>query len=280
MPILKKKNLLKKYLIPFLLLFLSIHLFAQEWNIKFYHEVVGREAVIFADNDEWSPISSQFDFELNNMKSSLSTGSVVVIPPKTTRYEISRLAPLKPNTSNSFKYDMIYNMGNVLLEEYDKNYIYDLPFANGKTYRVDQGYNGIFSHQGADALDFSLQIGEEVRAARGGIVVEAVSHNTKACPNISCAKFNNKVLVMHSDGTFADYSHLQQNGVVVRKGDQVSKGQLLGYSGDTGFASGPHLHFSVFINRLDGSRTYIKTKFNTTASSPELLQQGKSYTKK
>ena len=84
---------------------------------------------------------------------------------------------------------------------------------------------------------------------------------------------------MHSDGTFADYSHLTFHVAVVKKGDHVKKDQLLGYSGSTGFASGPHLHFAVFINRIDGKRTFIKTKFRTSESEATLLEEGKSYTK-
>ena len=68
---------------------------------------------------------------------------------------------------------------------------------------------------------------------------------------------------MHSDGTFADYSHLKLQGAVVKKGEFIKKDQLLGYSGSTGFESGPHLHFAVLMNRTDGKRIFIETKFKT-----------------
>ena len=84
---------------------------------------------------------------------------------------------------------------------------------------------------------------------------------------------------MHSDGTFGDYAHLKYKGTVVKKGDFVEKDQLIGYSGSTGFSTGPHLHFAVFINRIDGKRTYIETKFKTSESKAILLEEGKSYTK-
>ena len=47
----------------------------------------------------------------------------------------------------------------------------------------------------------------------------------------------------------AVYAHLQPEGVQVRAGQRVRKGQRIGLSGNTGFTSGPHLHFAVQVNR-------------------------------
>ncbi|WP_027378068.1 M23 family metallopeptidase [Kaistella palustris] len=266
---------------PFLfLLFCSLFLFSQQkWDVKFYNEVVNREIAIFADNNEPMPISARFAFKLSNLTSTLPNDEIVVIPPKTKRFPIAELKEIKRNAANSFSYTNSYNFGNALQESFDEDYIYSLPFESGKTQSVYQGYNGKFSHQNEFALDFDLKEGSPVLAAREGIAVEVVDSNDRNCPDISCAKYNNKVLVMHSDGTFADYSHLKYHGAVVRKGDKVEKGQLLGYSGSTGFASGPHLHFAVFINRIDGRRTFIKTKFRTLEGEATLLEEGKSYTR-
>lgn len=55
----------------------------------------------------------------------------------------------------------------------------------------------------------------------------------------------NLVRVRHTDGTAATYAHLGFFGVAVEEGEIVAAGKLLGYSGATGYASGPHLHFAV-----------------------------------
>lgn len=84
---------------------------------------------------------------------------------------------------------------------------------------------------------------------------------------------------MHEDGTFGEYSHLLHLGTLVEKGDIVEQNQEIGFSGNTGYSSGPHLHFAVFINRIDGKRTFIKTLFKTSDSEGQFLEEGKSYTK-
>ena len=55
--------------------------------------------------------------------------------------------------------------------------------------------------------------------------------------------------IVHDDGTMALYAHLREGGVLVRVGQRVEKGQQIGLSGNTGFTSGPHLHFALQVNR-------------------------------
>lgn len=263
-----------------LVLLIQTALFSQQkWDIRFYNEVVGRDIEVFADNNEPMPMSAQFNFKLINLASTLSNNEIVVIPANSKRFLITKFSEIKPNAANSFSYSNTYNFGNALQEDFDADYIYSLPFEKGKTQSIFQGYDGKFSHKNEFALDFDLKSGSPILAAREGIVVQVVNQFTQSCPDISCAKYNNKILIMHSDGTFADYSHLKYRGTVVKKGEFVKKDQLIGYSGSTGFASGPHLHFAVFINRIDGKRTFIKTKFKTSESDAILLEEGKSYTK-
>ncbi|MBK7433819.1 MAG: M23 family metallopeptidase [Chitinophagaceae bacterium] len=56
--------------------------------------------------------------------------------------------------------------------------------------------------------------------------------------------------------------HLKYNGSKVKFGDQVNKGDLIGFSGNTGWTNGPHLHFSCALSGLEKRET-ITTLFRT-----------------
>nr|WP_283254780.1 M23 family metallopeptidase [Luteimonas galliterrae] len=119
--------------------------------------------------------------------------------------------------------------------------------------RVDQGFDGQFSHAGNEnryALDFAADIGTPVMAARGGVVMQVESDFAQA--GLSEEEYGgraNFVRILHDDGTMALYAHLQPDGALVRVGQAVRQGQQIGLSGNTGFTSGPHLHFAVQVNR-------------------------------
>ena len=56
------------------------------------------------------------------------------------------------------------------------------------------------------------------------------------------------VRILHDDGTYAIYAHLNTNTIRVKPGDRVERGQYIADSGNTGYSSGPHLHFAVVRN--------------------------------
>jgi len=88
-----------------------------------------------------------------------------------------------------------------------------------------------------------------VLAARSGVVMQVASDFDKAGLNEKYGGRANFVRILHDDGTMALYAHLQESGVHVRLGQRVQQGQRIGLSGNTGFTSGPHLHFVVQVNR-------------------------------
>jgi murein DD-endopeptidase MepM/ murein hydrolase activator NlpD len=140
-----------------------------------------------------------------------------------------------------------------------------------------QGYNGAFSHKNENSIDFTMPEGTEVLAARDGIVVKVVINNSESCPREDCKKFNNYVTVMHSDGTFASYVHIKYNGTKLNVGDTVKKGDLIAYSGNVGWSSGPHLHFVCFLGGFEKWNT-LETKFKINKGDHAIfLTEGDTY---
>ena len=129
---------------------------------------------------------------------------------------------------------------------------YAVPFQPGTRYEIHQGFNGKASHdtdQSRYAVDFSVPEGTPVMAARGGVVMEVASDFAGA--GLDREKFGNRanlVRVVHDDGSMAVYAHLALESTVVSVGQRVRTGQHLADSGNTGFSTGPHLHFSVQAN--------------------------------
>ena len=83
---------------------------------------------------------------------------------------------------------------------------------------------------------------------------------------------NNSILIYHDDGTFADYSHIKYKGSKVKVGDRVEKGKFIAESGNIGWSTAPHLHFSVFKQKIKGQET-IKTKFKVAAKEVYLKEK-------
>jgi murein DD-endopeptidase MepM/ murein hydrolase activator NlpD len=106
-----------------------------------------------------------------------------------------------------------------------------------------------------------MDIGTKIYASRGGIVVMTKDDGYRSGPNRGFAEEANHITIKHEDGTYGKYVHLKLNGVAVKIGDIVNRGDFLGYSGNTGFTNGPHLHFVVFTGKDSKSRTSIPIKF-------------------
>ncbi|MEK7575718.1 MAG: peptidoglycan DD-metalloendopeptidase family protein [Patescibacteria group bacterium] len=93
------------------------------------------------------------------------------------------------------------------------------------------------SHNG---VDFRASEGTRVLSAGEGIV-DGTGDTDIACPGASFGKW---VLIKYDNGLATTYGHLSL--IKVSKGEKVSNGQLVGYSGNTGYSTGPHLHVTVY----------------------------------
>jgi len=103
--------------------------------------------------------------------------------------------------------------------------------------------SGAYNGQGHNGIDFGISPGTKVVASLAGRVVE--TGNTDAVPG--CLSYGKWILLQHANGLSTLYAHL--SAVSVSQGQQVQTGQLIGYSGNTGYSTGPHLHFTVYASK-------------------------------
>lgn len=99
-----------------------------------------------------------------------------------------------------------------------------------------------------DGVDFRASIGVPVRAALSGIVLET---NNGAVQNCQYGKW---ALIKHGNGLATLYAHLSDIGV--KKDEVVATGQVIGFAGDTGYATGPHLHFGTYLAEAISFKRY------------------------
>lgn len=261
----------------FIVLLLGYFSYAQK--PKFYFENKEDGVILYADNIEMYPVSILLTTNLTNMSFSEGMKNVFVLPLKSMKIKIGEFTIKQKGMKYNCSYQYKSEMGDVTIKDYDKNFEYDLPFQQGKTYQVFQGYNGSFSHKNENAIDFVMPIGTEILATREGVVVKIEQDNTESCIKEECKKYNNYITVMHSDGTFASYVHIKFKGAKVNVGDSVKKGDVIGYSGNVGWSSGPHLHFVCFKANFD-NRVTLETKFRINkGNTSAILQEKISYTR-
>jgi murein DD-endopeptidase MepM/ murein hydrolase activator NlpD len=133
-------------------------------------------------------------------------------------------------------------------------------------------------HRGTFAYDFDVPMGTPVLAARAGIVTFA---NDQYADTDHVSGHENNVFVRHDDGTVIRYTHLRQGGAVVGAGDMITPGLTLGFSGNSGASSGPHLHLQAFRDgtSFDAGNSIPLTFMNAigaTRPSGELIE-GQAY---
>ncbi len=268
-----------KQVLFFILLSLSTTSALKAQSIKLFNEKKDQGYVIYATNDELYPVSVSLDLELKNLLFSENTKKVFVVPAKSEKFKIGELTVSDIGRGYKFSYKYQYAIGDVTITNYDKAFLYDLPFPKGKSYTLFQGYNGKFSHQNENSIDFTMPEGSEVVAARDGIVVKVVKNNIESCQHEECKKYNNYIMIMHSDGTFANYVHIKYNGTNLNIGDTVKKGDVIAYSGNVGWTTGPHLHFVCFLGGFEKWNT-LETKFRIDKGDNAIfLKEGNTYSR-
>lgn len=98
---------------------------------------------------------------------------------------------------------------------------------------------GIYNGKGHNGIDLGTAIGTSLKSAGEGVVIGA-GDTDLTCRGASYGKW---ILIGYDNGLASIYGHL--SAIKVSEGQRVSTGQLVGYTGNTGYSTGPHLHFSV-----------------------------------
>jgi murein DD-endopeptidase MepM/ murein hydrolase activator NlpD len=203
-----------------------------------------------ADNRLAGPVEVSLRFaRARNIQAEPSLPARLVLPAGASAL-VATLGVVDPSHGGDFELRMEAVPGDPRARPSDVEYLLPLRTAD---LRIDQGFGGSFSHaddQNRYALDLAAPIGTPVLAARDGVVMEVESDFARA--GLDRERYSgraNMVRLVHDDGAMSVYAHLHTDGVLVHVGQRVRAGQQIGLSGNTGFTSGPHLHFAVQVNR-------------------------------
>lgn len=247
-----------KIILTLLLLFISLD--AKTIKKVFTQSKINNNIItVWVVNKNDFDITLRYSAKFSNVKPMVKIPFIKSFTARTkTKVAKFRILNKKMKLSNQYK----WVIGNIN-SKHDNNYRYRLPYKVGTAIVVNQGFNGKFSHKGNSqyAVDFGMKIGTKVYASRGGKVVVMQDKHNKHGKTREFAKYANYVTIKHDDGTYGKYNHFRHKGLVVKVGERVERGELIGYSGNTGFTSGPHLHLVVFKGKDHKSRYSIPIKF-------------------
>lgn len=202
-------------------------------------------------NGYGGPVQVQINFEsADNVISEPPLPTSVVIPGMRETL-VLQVAPIDDYRGFSYRWSYRYMPGDPAAR-HDPGAVYRLPYDESTRLQIHQGFGGKFSHNlphSQHAVDFAMDEGTPIMASRAGIVMAVESDFYDSGTDI--AKFGdraNHIRILHPDGTMAVYAHLELESVLVSIGDRVRSGQTIARSGNTGFSTGPHLHFVVQRN--------------------------------
>ncbi|MGA9573840.1 MAG: M23 family metallopeptidase [Lysobacterales bacterium] len=187
--------------------------------------------------------------DAQNVSSEPPLPARLVIPGQTEQ-RLLKIRPTDPSRGFSFRFSYKQMIGPPL-DQLPAEYNYYPPFPLGLTFPISQGFDDSTTHKDPPnqyAVDIVMPIGTPILAARSGRVMEMEDDFHGAAQTERYLTRSNHIRILHDDGTMAVYAHLQANSLKIREGAQVSRGQWIANSGNTGYSNGPHLHFVIQLN--------------------------------
>jgi hypothetical protein len=128
---------------------------------------------------------------------------------------------------------------------------YLLPVPADQSFRVSQSFHGQSTHthpQSEYAVDIPMPEGTRIHTARSGVIMNVAHDFFTGGKGAQFTEKANFIRILHDDGTMALYAHLKVESIQYPVGARVARGQFIAESGNTGYSSGPHLHFTVQKN--------------------------------
>jgi murein DD-endopeptidase MepM/ murein hydrolase activator NlpD len=141
--------------------------------------------------------------------------------------------------------------------------IYSLPLKKEDIAFAASDERAHFKHL-KHAIDFPLPEGTKIIAAKEGVVTDIKQDSNEGGheKKYEDIKYLNYITILHNNFEFSQYAHLKHNGALVKKGQTVKTGQVIGLSGNTGDSTEPHLHFHVIkLNTTKVGWETLKIKF-------------------
>ena len=248
-----------RHLVFWLLVILASRL---AWAAKTYpftvtSEKIGQSYQLIAHNRGPAPISVQISLTaVENISSDQSFPIFAVIRPNSDA-TVANIRAANPGRSLRFSIQSRFHPGNFRLI-HDSSSVYRLLFEEGRSFLIAQAPGGpLATHNTSDseqAIDFTMPENTPVVAARSGVVISAEGANQFGGQDKTMLSMANHIRILHADDSIATYAHLAPRGVLFGVGQRVEAGTVIGYSGSTGYSSGPHLHFAVhqLLRKSDG----------------------------
>ncbi len=246
-------------------------------NIIVTREQSDAGVIVYAENEYHGAVEFQISLlDARNIGGQVDTGGPIhmVLPPA-QKTAVLELEPARTGQSMSFRYEYKYMLGEPQAQ-HDSDYLYRVPYAVAQRFPVSQAYPKAITHNSPEsryAIDFAMPVSTAIHAARAGTVVAIAFRSYSGGTTAADAQKANLIRIVHDDGTIATYAHLRLDSVRVRPGDTVQRGEYIGDSGNTGFSTGPHLHFAV--GRNTGFKTVaVPVSFLGASGKPATAQSG------